>query len=74
MASNSVAAVEHGFVCENCKRGRKFGAGKVSAGQAATRHWMRYKDHTVHITETRIVETLDRTGSAYHQLGDEPPF
>lgn len=74
MASNKTPPVEHGFVCEDCKRGRRYGAARLTAERKATEHFMRYPDHTVHITETRIAHTLERRGTAYHKLGDEPPF
>jgi hypothetical protein len=66
--------VEYGFVCENCKRGRRFGAAKLTAQLRATEHHRRFPDHVVHIQRTEILESLRREQTAVHQLGDEPPF
>jgi hypothetical protein len=74
MESRSIPPVEYGFVCEDCKRGRKFGAARLTAERRATDHFMRFPDHKVHITKTDIVYTLTRKKTAVHQLGDEPPF
>lgn len=66
--------IEYGFHCESCRVRKKFGAARISAGQAATRHWQRFYDHVVILTETRVLSRMTRDGAADHELGDEPPF